>query len=372
METITIDDLKLVNSLSARKYENNSIASKADIREVELFKHVKYKLGRIADFFSSKYSSEYGPFETNASPEHNPISRGNRLLNVWSTLFKGSINKQYAAQISFVIEKEEPYLNVGFYFGRTSARSLTDEQRENLENNLKSLAEELANTIVINNDYNREYNSLFDLGFTAYSDGKIELPENWLNSIKISPQNSQITAKIYPNDLGVIEMSTLDFYVSLVIFLMGGIKNSVNIAQRKIKPPTPEQSAKKAERNALIGLKGEEFVVKLERERLLKLGISKKGYPHHRALESMHYGYDVLSLDENENDIFIEVKTTTRRQDDVLAKRFFITNHELQTLGVNKDNYILRRVYDIENEPTFEDLDINSLSKEANGYIVTY
>ena len=122
METITIDDLKLVNSLSIRKYENNSIASKAEKKEIESFREVKYKLGKIAEFFSKKYSAEYGPFETNASPEHNPISRGNKLLNVWSTLFKGSINKQYAAQISFVIEKEEPFLNVGFYFGRASAR----------------------------------------------------------------------------------------------------------------------------------------------------------------------------------------------------------------------------------------------------------
>ncbi|MBX2950998.1 MAG: DUF3883 domain-containing protein [Leadbetterella sp.] len=372
METITIDDLKLINSLSTRIYRNNSINSNADVREVEAFRKVKDKLRKIADFFSSKYSSEFGPFETNASPEHNPISRGNKLLNVWSTLFKGSINKQYAAQISFVIEKEAPYLNVGFYFGRASARSLSEEQRKSLEANLKTLAEELSNTIMINNAYEREYNSLFDLGFSAYSDGKVELPKNWLNSIRISPQNSQITAKIYPNDLGIIEMSILDFYVSLVIFLMGGIKNSIHIPERKIKPPTPEQSAKKAEKNALIGLKGEEYVIAVEREKLLKLGISKKGYPRHRALESIHYGYDVLSLDENENDIFIEVKTTARRQDDDYAKRFFITNHELQTLESNNDRYILRRVYDIENEPTFEDLDVNNLIKEANGYIITY
>lgn len=371
METLTIDDLKLVNSLSTRKYENNSIASIANIGEIESFKKVKFKLKKIADFFSEMYSYDYGPFETNASPEHNPISRGNKLLNVWSTFFKGSTNKQYAAQISFVIEKEKPFLNVGFYFGRASARSLSNNERQNLESNLLTLANELSDTISNNDEYRLEYNSIFDLGFCAYSDGKIQLPENWLNLIKINPQNSQITAKVYPNNLGIIEMSTLNFYVSVVIFLMSGIKSPRNIKDRKIKPPTPEQSAKKAEKSALIGLKGEEFVYNIEKEKLIKLGISKKGYPRHLALESMHYGYDILSLDENGKDILIEVKTTARRQDDNYAKRFFITNHELNTLLSNK-NYILRRVYNIKNEPEFEDLDINDLTKEANGYIVKY
>ena len=369
MQQLTIEDLRLINLLSSRKYPKKSLKPHASEGEIVRYKEVKDKLKSISQYFSDKYSSEYGPFITSVAPERNDINRGGKLLNVWSTFFKGSYNKQYSAQISFVIEQGSPYLNVGFYFGRASYRG-SGSEKEALESTLNKIGKELSDVVTNNKNYYDEYNSLFDLGFIAYSNG-IKTPDNWLNSIKNSPENSQITVKIHPNELGVIENSILDFYISKIIFLMSTI-NYVNSANLKISPPTPEQCAKRAERNILIGIKGEEYILAYEQKRLTDLGISKNGYPKHVALESTHYGFDILSLDNTGKDIFIEVKTTTRLKEDIHSKKFYITNNELNILNENKSNYILRRVYDIENQPNFEDLDLSETTREANGYIVKY
>ena len=48
---------------------------------------------------------------------------GTNFKRVWSGIFKGAENKQYAAQISFVMNPNEACLDVGFYFGRASGHS---------------------------------------------------------------------------------------------------------------------------------------------------------------------------------------------------------------------------------------------------------
>lgn len=369
MEPITIDDLKFINELSKRKYPGKTLKSNTNEFEQIKFNSVKSKLKDIALYFAKKHESFYGPFSTNVSPEANPITLGNTLHNVWSTLFKGSSNKQYAAQISFVIEKESPYLNVGFYFGRSSTRSKKQNEKIVLERELKKLGLELSQTLQNNSEFRNPYDSLFEIGFNAYSNGEV-LPDKWINSIKYNPENSQITVKVYPNEFGIIENSILDFYVSQIVFFMSAITS--DNSEKKIKPLTPEQSAKKAERNAQIGLKGELFILKYETERLNKLGLLRKGYPKHLALESTHYGFDILSLDDDGNDQFIEVKTTTRKKEDPLSKQFYITNNEYNVLGNNKNKYKIKRVYDIENIANVDDLNIDLMERIPNGYVVSY
>lgn len=310
---------------------------------------------------------------TNVSPEGNPMTRGNTLNYVWSCLFKGAPNKQYAAQISFVIDRTKPCLNVGFYFGGASGHSLNPEQRVYLENLLNKLGLPLSNAISNNPDLQSKFNSLFDLGFTAYKDGNAVLPNDWLNVINHDPKNANILAKIYPNDLGVIENSTIDFYVSQVIFLMSTITApNVDPTTPLIKPLTPEQWAKQAERLAQIGLEGELFVLKHEISKLNLLGITQSGYPKHVALESSHHGFDILSLDDKSQEILIEVKTTTRKREDDNSKRFFISSNEFYVYSKNKTKYKLYRVYDIENNPFFEELELDSVTKSPDGYIITY
>ena len=156
------------------------------------------------------------------------------------------------------------------------------------------------------------------------------------------------------------------------MFLMGGFSTASPLGKRIIEPLTPEQSAKKAERLAQIGLKGELFIMKYEKEKLVSLGINDINYPRHVALESMCFGYDVLSLDEFNNEIYIEVKTTTRSKEDKYSKTFFISTNEYKVFSDNKSRYKLYRVYDVENSPTTEILDLNNIKIKPDGYICEY
>ena len=319
MNPITISDLILINNLTRRKYPGKSLAPHTLEAERNQFNEIKVKLKSIAEYFATKYNSYYGPFGTNVSPEANPVTRGDTLHNVWSTFFKGSPNKQYSAQVSFVIDRESNCLNVGFYLGRASGHGIDQAQRTMLENILENLGQTLSTELTNNEEFRFNYDQLFDFGFSAYSNGSV-LPDQWITSIAHHPKNSQITAKVYPNESGIIEISTLDFYVSQVIFLKAAFNQVSNTLYPTIKPLSPQQYAKQAERRAQIGLEGELFIMRNETDRLWQLGITK--YPRHVALESAHYGYDILSLDNDGNEIFLEVKSTTRKSQDAQSRKF--------------------------------------------------
>ena len=267
----------------------------------------------------------------------------------------------------------EACLDVGFYFGRASGHSFDKEQRTLFEDQLNKLGISLSSSIINNELLQTKFNSLFDFGFKSYYNGNPVLGDEWITNIQSKLKNSHIIAKIYPNDFDVVEYSTIDSYVSQVIFLMGAIGDQTNTNKVPIiKPLTPEQRAKQAERFSQIGLKGELYVMKYENERLKKLNIKIKDYPRHVALESMSYGYDILSKDENLQDIYIEVKTTTRTKEDKNSKQFFISTNEFDVFSDNKERYRLYRVSDIENLPSLELLDLGQLNKRTDGFIVEY
>ena len=263
-------------------------------------------------------------------------------------------------------------LNVGFYFGRASGHSLNKQQREELGNQLQQLAINLTNTIESNSQFQEKYISLFDFGFKSYTENDEVLGSDWIKKIKIKAKSTQVFAKIYPNDFGVIEHSTIDSYVAQIIFLMGGITSTGDLKTAVIKPLSAEQRAKQAERNAEIGLKGELFVMEEEKEKLTSLGLNTSQHPKHLALESMHYGYDILSLNEDGNEILIEVKTTTRSKDDPSSRKFFMSTNEYKVFTQNKNIFKLYRVYDIEGTPVSDILDLNKMTKKPDGYICEY
>jgi len=371
MEVITKDDLILINDLSSRTYSGNRILSNASESEKESLAAIKRKLKNIAEYYSTKYEKSYGDFETSVSTGNDIAIGGTNFKRIWSGVFKGASNKQYAVQISFVMNPNEACLNVGFYFGRASGHSKSKEERIVLEKQLEKLASNLSNTIKSNRLFREKYESLFDFGFKSYSNGKESQSNKWINEISGSAKSSQIFAKIYPNDFDLIEHSTIDSYVAQVIFLMGGVSEN-NSKMATIKPLSPEQRAKQAERNAEIGLKGELFVMDEEKEKLVSLGINNHSYPKHVALESMHFGYDILSLDKDGNEIYIEVKTTTRSKDDVHSKMFFMSTNEYTIFTENKNKYNLYRVYDVENSPSSVILDLNKITKSPDGYVCKY
>lgn len=372
MEAITKDDLRLINELSSRTYSGNKLLSNATPQEKDKLAAAKRKLKIIAEHYASKYDDSYGAFKTSVSTGNDIALGGQKLKRIWSGIFKGAPNKQYAAQISFVMNPRETCLNVGFYFGRASGHSKNKEERNALETQLQRLASNLSKTIESNKLFREKYESIFDFGFKAYADGDVRQSEEWAKAIRRDAKSSQIFAKIYPNNFGIIEHSTLDSYIAQIIFLMEGVSTEDTSKEISIKPLSPEQRAKQAERDAEIGLKGELFVMKKENERLQSLGINDQHYPRHVALESMHYGYDILSLDSNRNYIYIEVKTTTRPKNDRNSKTFFMSANEYDVFVRNKKKYKLYRVYDVENDPSSEVIDLKRITKRPDGYVCQY
>ena len=104
-------DIHLVMDLASRVYKNNTLKSNSSEEEQASYKLIRQKMGDVADYFRDKYNSSYGPFESDRN-SGNPITiGGNKLGTVWSTIYKGADNKQYAAQISFVINKIAHHTN---------------------------------------------------------------------------------------------------------------------------------------------------------------------------------------------------------------------------------------------------------------------
>lgn len=371
MEQITTSDLILINNLSSRIYSKNTLLSNANEQEKEQLSIIKSKLKEIAKFFSKKYN-DYGPFETSVVTGNDIAIGGINFKKIWSGIFKGADNKQYAAQISFVMSPSKTYLNVGFYFGKAQGHSKTKEEKAKLEKQLKDLGSSLQNTVNTNESFRQKYFNLFDIGFIAYSNGEKITGEKWITKIKESASNSEIIAKVYPNSLGIIESSKIDFFVSQIIFLMSGISNQNPNRKFQIPPLTPEQYAKKAERLAEIGSKGELYIMEIEREKLKSFGITHSEYPKHNALDSTTYGFDITSINKDMEEIYIEVKTTTRTQSDPGSRKFFLSSNEFSTYRNNKSKFKLYRVYDIEGDPSFEELEIEVLDKVIDGYTCRY
>ena len=90
---------------------------------------------------------------------------------------------------------------------------------------------------------------------------------------------------------------------------------------------------------------GEQFIFSQEREKVkqYKLPSSKKVKWVSRD-EGDGHGYDILSYDENGNEMFIEVKTTIGDEN----TSFFISANELEKSKLYADKYYLYRVYNFD------------------------
>lgn len=104
-----------------------------------------------------------------------------------------------------------------------------------------------------------------------------------------------------------------------------------------------ETSSKK---NALVGLKGEQCVIKAEINRLMSENAPKHIIDRiqHLSLISDSYGYDILSFNYDGTPRYIEVKTTTRSSSDF---SFEITANEYQTALELGENYYIYIVFNI-------------------------
>ncbi|WP_178989028.1 DUF3883 domain-containing protein [Winogradskyella schleiferi] len=97
--------------------------------------------------------------------------------------------------------------------------------------------------------------------------------------------------------------------------------------------------SKKQVVSSKLGLLGEELVIHIERKKLEKIGLTDKAEKVEKKLDGE--GYDILSFDENENEIYIEVKTTTGNSDEP----FYLSINEKVFCDLNRDKYMIYRLH---------------------------
>ncbi len=97
--------------------------------------------------------------------------------------------------------------------------------------------------------------------------------------------------------------------------------------------------SKKQVVSSKLGLLGEELVVHAERQKLKLLGLDDKLEKVEKKLDGQ--GYDILSFDENGEEIYIEVKTTTGNSDEP----FYLSINEKVFCDLNSDKYIIYRLH---------------------------
>jgi len=112
----------------------------------------------------------------------------------------------------------------------------------------------------------------------------------------------------------------------------------------------PGDLGRREARNRTLGLRGEEFVVELERSRLLMAGREDlSGAVEWVSRERGDgLGFDVRSYDLDEREKLIEVKTTN------YGKRFsfFVTDNEVRTSEERAEQYSLYRLFNFSNRPS--------------------
>lgn len=95
--------------------------------------------------------------------------------------------------------------------------------------------------------------------------------------------------------------------------------------------------------NKKIGDIGELMVLEYERLRTAKFNTGNQ--PTHDAKDiGDGIGYDILSYEEDRSKKYIEVKTTKGKK----SSSFFITQNELKKSQIEKGNYFLYRLYDLD------------------------
>ena len=121
--------------------------------------------------------------------------------------------------------------------------------------------------------------------------------------------------------------------------------------------------------NTRLGAAGEQWVFAFEKKRLIAAGrkdLAKK--VEWVAQKDDSKGYDILSFDEEGNELFIEVKTTNGG----VQTPFYLTASEMAVSSNNASKYRLYRIYDFLKAPKLRVIigNIGLLNPQPTNYIV--
>lgn len=119
--------------------------------------------------------------------------------------------------------------------------------------------------------------------------------------------------------------------------------------------PTKRDFETLAKIQQIVGTTGEEFVLNYEKEKLLSVGLKNlsENVKWVSKEDGDGLGYDIHSFDENGNDKYIEVKTTTNS---IPRLQFFISANELKKY-FQETNFFIYFVFDIKNQPKLHIVD---------------
>ena len=370
-QIITYDDYKFLNDVCQRNYTGNSMLSNAKPYERTRYLRIQQRLKDISRELWKEYFNSDPSLKCDGS-SGNPLNRSGSLKWPWSCVFKGS-NKQYGAQISIIFEPKQGCMKVGFFFGGASRHNLSKEESKKEMNKMKRMAQNLKTNIEKNKELKERFYMLETLGFEFSLDGLKQDPEQWLISIPSNPKYAQITAPISINKKKIITIDSFKDYYSQIAFLLNAIDTKVSATQRKrnfhIDSDTRKRQLDILER---IGKEGEEFIMDLEKEKLRKKHLLNNDYPMHVALFDDSCGYDILSLDEKEREIYIEVKSTVYKKGQKGANIFFMSDNEWQTYLLKGKQYKLYRVYGVGGEKEYEIINLSKVKQKPQNYIIEF
>lgn len=141
-----------------------------------------------------------------------------------------------------------------------------------------------------------------------------------------------------------IPLESEKLYVNLPKEIKPTIIESVNLKPREIVVTKNKKAIKKIDylarnkSNSIIGSKGENLILDIEKKRLKEAGKHELADKVKRvSIDDDSLGYDILSFEVNGEEKYIEVKTTSTSNNHV---RFYVSLNEY-SIGKNKDNYFI-------------------------------
>lgn len=179
----------------------------------------------------------------------------------------------------------------------------------------------LISKILISSQYCPPLKEYFN-NFIKVDSKLIFKPNDIYNSITSSLRNFLISMNLVKYEIDADHYSLLD----------SEFLNKLNKARF-----SPEELKIQLEKQNQIGLLAEEFVLKIEKEKLLKF--NKKLLPEHIAKFDVSAGYDILSYEINTSEIkkiYIEVKAVSSSN-----FKFYLSSSEFQTSLKYKNDYFL-------------------------------
>lgn len=368
---ITFNDFKFLKSLCNRSYTGNSMLTNASPQERIRYLDIQHELKDISRLLWTEYFNSDHSLKCDGS-SGNPLNRSGSLKWPWSCVYKGS-NKQFGAQISIIFEPKQECMKVGFFFGGASRHNLSKDESQKEMKKMKKMAQNLKTNIENNHELQERFYMLERLGFEFSLNGLKQAPDQWLKSIVSHPIYAQITASIPITKTNIITIDSFKDYYSQIAFLLNVIDLKGLAGQRKrnfhIDSDTRKRRLDILER---IGKEGEEYIMTLEREKLKKKNLLHKNYPKHVALYDDSCGYDILSLDDEGREIYIEVKSTVYKKGQIGANIFFMSDNEWQTYLKKRKQYKLYRVYGVGDKMVYEKVDLDGVKKEPQNYVIEF